>query len=213
MTENTTSTKNKGGRPQIELDAQQIRDVELLAAFLPIAKIADYLGISEKSFRNLKKRDEDVFTAYKRGAAKAQAHAGNILMKFMQYDGEDNAQLQLKFQAAKFYAQTKAGWGKEDHKVKFNIPDDTSPVDIINTVISEMREVNLTLAEIKQILDVAQAKQQLISLQPKEDAPENKPSLEECLEISNKLLGAANIMELELENRRLKKQLEELASA
>jgi len=211
MTENTT--KNKGGRPQIELDAQQIRDVELLAAFLPITKIADYFGISEASFHNLKNRNDHVFRAYKRGVAKAHGHAGNILMKFMQYDGEDTAQLQLKFQAAKFYAQTKAGWGKEDPKVKFNIPDDTAPVDIINTVISEMREGNLTLAEIKQILDVAQVKQQLISLQPKEDTPENKPSLAECLEISDKLLGAHNIMELQRENRELKEKLDAVANA
>ena len=45
----TEDKKNKGGRPKIELDALQIRDVELLAAFLPIAKIADYFGISEKT--------------------------------------------------------------------------------------------------------------------------------------------------------------------
>jgi len=38
MTENTT--KNKGGRPKIELDPQQIRDVELLAAYLTIKGIA-----------------------------------------------------------------------------------------------------------------------------------------------------------------------------
>ena len=30
----------------------------------------------------------------------------------------DTAQLQLKFQAAKFYAQTKAGWGKEEKTLK-----------------------------------------------------------------------------------------------
>ena len=66
----TETTKNKGGRPPIKLDALQIRDVEILAAYLTIKGVADYLGISEKSFRNIKKRDEAVFTAYNRGVAK-----------------------------------------------------------------------------------------------------------------------------------------------
>lgn len=210
MTENK---KNKGGRPQIELDALQIRDVEVLAAFLPIAKIANYFGISEKTFRNLKKRDEAVFTAYKRGVAKAQAHAGNILMKFMQYDGEDTAQLQLKFQAAKFYAQTKAGWGKEEKVLKIDIPDDATSLDVLKIATSKLGKEGLTLPEFKQLTEFAQTKQQLISLQPKDDTPANMPTLEECKEIADKLLPAANIMELELENRRLKEKLEELANA
>ena len=82
----TEDKKNKGGRPKIELDALQIRDVELLAAFLPINKIADYLGVSSRTFYRLKEKDSEVLAAYKRGVAKAYAHAGNILMKFMQYD-------------------------------------------------------------------------------------------------------------------------------
>ncbi len=211
MTENTT--KNKGGRPQIELDAQQIRDVELLAAFLPIAKIADYLGVSTRTFYRLKEKDSEVLAAYKRGAAKAQAHAGNILMKFMQYDGEDNAQLQLKFQAAKFYAQTKAGWGKEEKVLKIDIPDDATSLDVLRIATSKLSKEGLTLAEFKQLTEFAQTKQQLISLQPKEDDSANKPSLEECLEISDKLLGAHNIMELQRENRELKEKLEAVANA
>ena len=101
--------------------------------------------------------------AYKRGVAKAHAHAGNILMKFMQYDGEDTAQLQLKFQAAKFYAQTKAGWGKEEKVLKIDIPDDATPLDVVNKAIAEIRKGNITLSEVKQLTDLAQVKQQLLS--------------------------------------------------
>lgn len=155
--------KNTGGRPKVELDALQIRDVEILAAFLPIAKIADYLGISVATFHRLKAKDSDVLIAYKRGVAKAHAHAGNILMKFMQYDGEDTAQLQLKFQAAKFYAQTKAGWGKEEKVLKIDIPDDATPLDVVNKAIAEIRKGNITLSEVKQLTDLAQVKQQLLS--------------------------------------------------
>ena len=37
-----SNKKKTGGRPKVELDALQIRDVEVLAAYLPIDKIADY---------------------------------------------------------------------------------------------------------------------------------------------------------------------------
>ena len=213
MTENTTSTKNKGGRPTIELDAQQIRDVELLAAFLPIAKIADYLGISVATFHRLKAKDSDVLRAYKRGVAKAQAHAGNILMKFMQYDGEDTAQLQLKFQAAKFYAQTKAGWGKEEKVFKINVPEEATPLEIINILTSRLSNDGLTPTEFKQLTDLVQLKQQVLSLQPKDEQAAPSHTLDECIEIADKLLPASNILELELENRRLKKQLAEAGNA
>lgn len=159
----TKEKKNKGGRPQIELDALQIRDVELLAAFLPINKIADYLGVSSRTFYRLKEKDSEVLAAYKRGVAKAHAHAGNILMKFMQYDGDDTAQLQLKFQAAKFYAQTKAGWGKEEKSLKIDIPDDATPLDILNIATSKISTEGLTITECKQLTDFAQIKQQLLN--------------------------------------------------
>lgn len=211
MTENTT--KNKGGRPQIKLDALQIRDIELLAAYLTIKGIANYLGISEKSFRNIKKRDEAVFTAYNRGVAKAHAHAGNIIMKFMRYDGDDIAQLQLQFQAAKFYVQTKAGWGKEEKAFKINVPEEATPLEIINILTSRLSNDGLTPTEFKQLTDLVQLKQQVLSLQPKDEQAAPSHTLEECIEIADKLLPASNILELELENRRLKKQLAEAGNA
>jgi len=159
-----SNKNNKGGRPKIKLDSLQVRDIEILAAFLPIEKIANYLGVCEKTFRNIKSRDEAVFTAYNRGVAKAHTHIGKTLLQFTQYTGKDPCQLQLKFQAAKFYAQTKGGWSiKEEKKVKLDLSDNASPMDIINKAISEIREGNFTLSEIKQLTDLAQIKQQLLS--------------------------------------------------
>jgi hypothetical protein len=179
----TKEKTNKGGRPQIELDAQQIRDVELLAAYLPIKGIADYLGVSSRTFYRLKEKDSEVLAAYKRGVAKAHAHAGNILMKFMQYDGDDTAQLQLKFQAAKFYAQTKAGWGKEEKSLKIDIPDDATPLDILNIATSKISTEGLTITECKQLTDFAQIKQQLLSTQT--DQTQGLPNLSEEFILEN----------------------------
>lgn len=176
--------KNKGGRPKVELDSLQVRDIEILAAFLPIEKIADYLGICEKTFRNIKSRDEAVFTAYNRGVAKAHTHIGKTLLQFTQYTGEDPCQLQLKFQAAKFYAQTKGGWSiKEEKKVKLDLSDNASPMDIINKAISEIRAGNITLSEIKQLTDLAQIKQQLLSTQA--DQTQGLPNLSEEFILEN----------------------------
>ena len=172
-----SKTKKKAGPKPIELDELQIRDVEVLAAYLPIKKIADYFGICEKSFRNLKSRDEKVFTAYNRGVSRAQVHAGKIIMRFMQYDGKNPCQLQLQFQAAKFYNQTKGDWSvKEEKKIKFDISNDAMPLDIINKAIGEIREGNITLSEVKQLTELAQAKQQLLTTPLQE---QNRPALSE----------------------------------
>lgn len=74
MTENK---KNKGGRPATELTPEQIKEVELLSSYLTIRAIADYFGMSEKTFRNLKKRDEEVLTSYNRWVARARVSTGN----------------------------------------------------------------------------------------------------------------------------------------
>ena len=117
------------------------------------------------------------------GVAKAHAHAGNILMKFMQYDGDDTAQLQLKFQAAKFYAQTKAGWGKEEKSLKIDIPDDATPLDILNIATSKISTEGLTITECKQLTDFAQIKQQLLSTQT--DQTQGLPNLSEEFILEN----------------------------
>jgi len=208
-----SNKNNKGGRPQIKLDALQIRDVEILSAYLTIKGVADYLGISSRTFHRLKEKDSEVMTAYKRGVAKAHVHAGNIIMKFMKYDGDDIAQLQLQFQAAKFYVQTKVGWGKEEKVFKINVPEEATPLEIINILTSRLSNEGLTPTEFKQLTDLVQLKQQVLSLQPKDELAAPLHTLEECIEIADKLLPASNILELELENRRLKKQLAEAGNA
>ena len=107
--------KNPVGRPPILLNNDQIVQIEALAAFLPIEKIADYLGISEKTFREIRDRDSTVSTAYCRGVARAHALAGGIVMKFMSYDADtpNIAQLQMQLDAAKFYLRTQAGWSEK----------------------------------------------------------------------------------------------------
>tara|TARA_R110000868_G_scaffold143237_1_gene361137 strand:+ start:270 stop:680 length:411 start_codon:yes stop_codon:yes gene_type:complete len=106
--------KNLGGRPEIVLTDEQIAQVEALAAYLPIAKIADYLSISCTTFNEIKNRQTEVSVAYKRGVAKAHATAGMTLMKFMNYDSvaPNPSQLQMQLQATIFYLKTQARWSE-----------------------------------------------------------------------------------------------------
>lgn len=155
---------------KIELDELQVRDIETLAGYLTIEKIADYLGIDERTFHRLKKRDERVLSAYRRGVSRAEGMASNNIRKFMQYDKEEGeekpniARLQMKLDATKFYLNTKSKWSKkEDKKIKFDIPEGATPIEILNKVTGEIRDGNITLSEIKQLIELAQVTKELLS--------------------------------------------------
>jgi hypothetical protein len=191
---------------KIELDELQIRDIETLAGYLTINKIADYLGIDERTFHRLKKRDERVLSAYRRGVSRAEGMASNNIRKFMQYDNQEEgeekpniARLQMQLDATKFYLNTKSKWSKqEEKKIKFDIPEGVTPLDILDKITNEIRDGNITLSEIKQLIELAQVRQQLLAKSDSEEQEQKRYSLEECLEISEKLLGAADILEKKL---------------
>lgn len=129
----------------------------------------------------------------------------------MRYDGDEISQIQLKFQATKFYLQTKSGCNtREENKIKFDISSAAKPLDIVNKAIDEIGKGNITQSEITQLIEISQAKQKIIDLQPEDKNNEKNPTLKECLEIANKLLPTANIMELQNENTELKKRLQKL---
>lgn len=100
--------KDKGGRPQVELTAKQISEVETLAAILSTEQIADYFGISRATWYNLMERNEEVFRQYKKGKARAIASvASNLVTKAN--SGDLGAQI--------FFLKTQAGW-KETQKIE-----------------------------------------------------------------------------------------------
>lgn len=89
------------GRPIITLDAEQVREVETLAALLNQDQIADYLGIARNTFRAICARDEEVAARYKKGKAKAIAHVANGLLQKARA-GDTTCAI--------FYLKTQAGW-------------------------------------------------------------------------------------------------------
>lgn len=106
---NVTGSEKKevdlGGRPEIVLTDEQISRVETLASVLRVEQIADYFGISHKTFYEIMKRDERVSTSYKKGKAMAiEGVASNLVAKC--HSGDVPSMI--------FYLKTQGRW-KENH--------------------------------------------------------------------------------------------------
>jgi hypothetical protein len=95
-----------GGRPLIEFTDTQVAQVEALAAVLSKKQTADYMGVSETTFREIEGRQEEVSDAYKRGKAKAINRMGQSLVMQAE-DGNTSAAI--------FYLKTQAGWRETDN--------------------------------------------------------------------------------------------------
>jgi predicted transcriptional regulator len=97
-------TTELGGPPAIVLSEEDVARVEKMAAVLTQAQIADYFGFTEKTLRNIMKRQPEVRTAYNRGKAISVMNvANNLVVKAL--DGDINA--------AKFYLSHQAGWSEK----------------------------------------------------------------------------------------------------
>ncbi len=95
----------------ITLPDRQRQEVETLAALLNQEQIADYLGISRRTFQNILVRDADVAARYKRGKAKAIAHVANGLLQKAR-GGCTTSSI--------FYLKTQAGW-RETERIEHSV--------------------------------------------------------------------------------------------
>lgn len=96
-----------GGRPLIKFTNTEVAQVEALAAVLSKKQTADYMGVSETTFREIEGRQEEVCDAYKRGKAKAINRMGQSLVMQAE-DGNTSAAI--------FYLKTQAGWRETDNE-------------------------------------------------------------------------------------------------
>ena len=106
-----------GGRPAVELTAEQIIELKALAAVLNKSQVADYFGICENTLRAIEKRQPEVSAAYKKGRVNQIAGMGSNLIQLAK-KGNVTANI--------FYLKTQAGW-KESEPEAQEIP----PINII----------------------------------------------------------------------------------
>lgn len=117
----------KGKNKKIVLDASQIAQVEALAAYFIVERIAGHFGFSERTFHDIKNRQPEVVAAYNRGKMKAETLAGDVVFSFMRVE-EMTA---TKLEAAKFYLTHQAGWAK----AQFVPPKEEPPALDVNIKI------------------------------------------------------------------------------
>ena len=86
---------------RIDLTEEQIGQIEKLAAVLNQAQLADFLGFSDRTLRDIFARDERASAAYKKGRATAIANVGSGLLQAA-LEGDASRQM--------FYLKTQAGW-------------------------------------------------------------------------------------------------------
>jgi transcriptional regulator len=123
-------TKDLGGRPEIVLTDEQIKEVELKAETLTCDQIADQLGFSHVTFQAIRARQEGVSFAYKRGKTKVIDDIASCLIKNAKA-GDTASQI--------FFLKTQAGWSE---KQVIETKDVTSQSRSINLNGRVKNEVN-----------------------------------------------------------------------
>ena len=111
--------KNVGGRPQKRLSKEQVQEIRTLAAILSKEQIAAYFGMTEKTLSAISERQPEVFTAYRRGKAKAVVRVASALMRATE-EGD--------MRAIQFFLKTQAGW-TEKRYLEINQSEMEEPKD------------------------------------------------------------------------------------
>lgn len=116
-------------KPKMKLTPEQRESVGKLAGLLTQEQLADFLGVSRSTFKNMLERDDELNNLYKKGRAKLLAGvAHNLAQKAL--DGNITAII--------FYLKTQASWHEkppQDHDTK---PRTEQPTEIIITAGEEM---------------------------------------------------------------------------
>lgn len=89
------------GRKKLEVPDDRLPEVEQLAAVLSLSQLADFLGMSPRTFQNRRDENPELDASYKRGRANALAKVGGSLLK-QALNGNTTAQM--------FYLKTQGGW-------------------------------------------------------------------------------------------------------
>jgi hypothetical protein len=133
--------KNKGGRPRIELTDAQLEELKILSVTCTLDEIADYFGITRETFRQMRIRDEEVSSHYKKGLINAKKMVGNKIFKRAVLSDDLTAQI--------YWMNHRGRWLKElnnkDEEVKDNKLEITTKIFIETRNLFFIKARNLLL--------------------------------------------------------------------
>jgi len=158
---------------KITLTDDQILQVEALSAYLSIEQIADYFGFSEKTFHEIKKRQPEVLTAYKKGKAKAIGRVARKLTTLID-EGDVTATI--------FYLKTQGGWSTESkgtNIIKISFGNRTA-TEIVNSTLTALEEGEISVSEAQQLTGLAIAKMNIESRTQVDKAVSEQISIDEA---------------------------------
>jgi len=198
--------KNKGGRPEIVFTDEQIAKVEELSAYLNCEQIADYFGISHVTFQEVRRRQEEVSFAYKKGKAhKIYNYAKKLENKAMgvEESGDTTAII--------FFLKTQAGWASENkNEGNAKIPlGNRSGSEIFNGILTALEEGEISVSEAQQLTGLAIAKMNIESRNQVDKAEHEQRSMEELEEFAAKMKEARKDIEFFKENTKLSQEYNE----
>jgi len=186
---------------KITLTDDQILQVEALSAYLSIEQIADYFGFSEKTFHEIKKRQPEVLTAYKKGKAKAIGRVARKLTTLID-EGDVTATI--------FYLKTQGGWSTESkgtNIIKISFGNRTA-TEIINSALTALEEGEISVPEVQQLTGLAIAKMNIENRSQVDKAEYQQQSMEELEEFAAKMKEARENIKFFQERAKRKKSLE-----
>ena len=80
-------------------------------------------------------------------------------------------------------------------KSKLKLTDKKQPMELIESIQEGLTDQKINIQDIKPLVELIQAKHKILANLDTENQEQKRYSIEECLEISEKLLGAAEILE------------------
>ena len=129
--------KNKGGRPPVLLNEEQIKEVEEMAAYLKVEQIADSFGIDRTTFYEVLKRQPEVSLHYKKGRARKIFRYAKILEN-KAFGMNENEMLKYDTTSIIFFLKTQAGWSEKQPEVNTG----KSSLEIVHSFITNKNSNN-----------------------------------------------------------------------
>ena len=176
----TTEKKNKGGRPPVKLTDEEKEKIVHMAAICTTQQIADYFGIARDTFRQIRIRDEEVSSLYKKGRVAGHLIVASKLMDKIQ-NGDVTAMI--------FYLKTQSGWSSKsnsEEKIKIPLGNRSGP-EIFNDILITLEKGEISIPEVQQLTGLALAKMNIESRTQVDKVVSEQMSIDEAKAFAKEL--------------------------